>query len=199
MQPSDPLNPPTDVTTRDVFLELSDRALAEQVQGHGDEAAFRALYRRHTPRLYQFALRLLGGNELDAEDVVQETWIRATAGLGDFRWESSFGTWLTGIALNLCRGLFRRHDRRWIEMREDLEFVTGPPREHERIDLEAAIAKLPPGYRTVVVLHDVEGLTHEEIGRELEISANTSKSQLSRGRRMLRSLLEPHEGEQARV
>ena len=180
-------------------MELSDRALAEQVLSQGDEQAFRALYRRHTPRLYQFALRLLSGNELDAEDVVQETWIRATAGLGDFRWESSFGTWLTGIALNLCRGLFRRHDRRWIEMRDDLDLVTGPPLEHERIDLEAAIAQLPPGYRTVVVLHDVEGLTHEEIGRELEISANTSKSQLSRGRRMLRSLLEPHEGEQVRV
>jgi len=180
-------------------LELSDRALAERVLSEGDEQAFRALYRRHTPRLYQFALRLLGGNELDAEDVVQETWIRATARLGDFRWESSFGTWITGIALNLCRGLFRRHDRKWIEMHDDLELVTGPPREHERIDLEAAIAKLPPGYRTVVILHDVEGLTHEEIGRELEISANTSKSQLSRGRRMLRSLLEPHEGEQVRV
>ena len=180
-------------------MELSDRALAERVQSEGDEQAFRALYRRHTPRLYQFALRLLGGNELDAEDVVQESWIRATAGLAEFRWESSFGTWITGIALNLCRGLFRRHDRKWIEMRDDLELVTGPAREHERIDLEAAIAKLPPGYRTVVILHDVEGLTHEEIGRELEISANTSKSQLSRGRRMLRSLLEPHEGEQVRV
>jgi len=199
MQPFAPLNPPTDVNAPDVSLELSDRALAERVQSEGDEQAFRALYRRHTPRLYQFALRLLGGNELDAEDVVQETWIRATAGLGEFRWESSMKTWLTGIALNLCRGLFRRHDRKWIEMRDDLELVTGPPREHERIDLEAAIAKLPPGYRTVVILHDVEGLTHEEIGRELEISANTSKSQLSRGRRMLRSLLEPHEGEQVRV
>lgn len=199
MQPSDPLNPPTDVNAGDVVLEPSDRDLAERVQVAGDEHAFRTLYRRHTPRLYQFALRMLGGNELDAEDVLQEAWLRAVEGLGDFRWESAFGTWITGIVLNLCRGLFRRHDRRWIEMRDDLDLVSGPPLEHERIDLEAALTRLPPGYRTVVILHDVEGFTHEQIGQQLEISANTSKSQLSRGRKMLRSLLGPHEGEHVRV
>lgn len=199
MQPSDPLTPPTDVSARDVVLEPSDRELADQVRLGGDEAAFRILYRRHTPRLYQFALRLLGGNELDAEDVVQEAWIRAVERLGEFRWESAFGTWITGIVLNLCRGLFRRHDRRWIEMREDLDLVSRPGSEHERIDLEAALTRLPPGYRTVVILHDVEGLTHEQIGERLEISPNTSKSQLSRGRKMLRTLLEPRQGKQVGV
>ena len=199
MQPSEPLEPPTDVSARDVVLEPSDRDLAERVRVVGDEQAFRTLYRRHTPKLYQFALRMLGGNELDAEDVVQEAWLRAVERLGDFRWESAFKTWMTGIVLNLCRGLFRRHDRRWIEVREELDLQSPAPLEHERIDLEAALTKLPPGYRTVVILHDVEGLTHEQIGEQLEISANTSKSQLSRGRKMLRSLLGPHEGEHARV
>jgi RNA polymerase sigma-70 factor (ECF subfamily) len=187
------------VNATDALAELGDRALAERVQLKGDEQAFRMLYRRHTPKLYQFALRVLGGNELDAEDVVQETWLRAVEGFREFRWEAALGTWLTGIALNLCRGLFRRHDRRWIAIREDLELVTAPRQEHEIIDLEAALTRLPPGYRTVVVLHDVEGFTHEQIAERLEISANTSKSQLSRGRRMLRSLLGPHESEQVRV
>ena len=199
MQPSDPLNPHRDVNARDGLPDLTDRDLAERVRTDGDEQAFRALYRRYTPKLYQFALRMLGGNELDAEDVIQEAWIRAVEGLGDFRWESAFGTWITGIVLNLCRGLFRRHDRRWIEMRDDLDLVSGPPLEHERIDLEAALMRLPPGYRTVVLLHDVEGFTHEQIGAQLEISPNTSKSQLSRGRKMLRSLLEPLEGEHVGV
>jgi RNA polymerase sigma-70 factor (ECF subfamily) len=187
------------VNARDGLPDLTDRDLAERVRTDGDEQAFRTLYRRHTPRLYQFAVRMLGGNELDAEDVVQEAWIRAVEGLGGFRWESAFGSWITGIVLNLCRGLFRRHDRRWIEMRDDLDLVSGPSLEHERIDLEAALTRLPPGYRTVVLLHDVEGFTHEQIGEQLEISPNTSKSQLSRGRKMMRSLLDPHEGERVRV
>jgi RNA polymerase sigma-70 factor (ECF subfamily) len=67
------------------------------------------------------------------------------------------------------------------------------------MDLEAALTRLPPGYRTVILLHDVEGFTHEEIGEKLGISANTSKSQLSRGRRLLRSLLAPEDGHEARV
>ncbi len=199
MQPFDSLDTPRDVNATDALAQLGDRALAERVQLGGDEQAFRTLYRRHTPRLYQFALRVLGGNEPDAEDVVQETWLRAVERLGEFRWEAELGTWLTGIVLNLCRGLFRRHDRRWIAMREDLELTTAPRLEHERIDLEAALSRLPPGYRTVVILHDIEGFTHEQIATRLQISANTSKSQLSRGRKMLRSLLGPHESEQVRV
>jgi len=199
MQPFEPLETPTDVNATDALAQLGDRALAERVQRDGDDTAFRALYRRHTPRLYQFTLRVLGGNEPDAEDVVQETWLRAVERLSEFRWEAELGTWLTGIALNLCRGLFRRHDRRWIAMREDLDLVAAPRQEHERIDLEAALTKLPPGYRTVVILHDVEGFTHEQIAERLQISANTSKSQLSRGRKLLRSLLGPHESEQVRV
>ena len=164
----------------------SDEVLAKQVQWDGDEAAFRHLYRRHTPRLYAFVLRLLGGNESDADDLVQETWIRAVEGLEQFRWESSFSTWLTGIALNLCRKRVRQHDRQWMTLREEFDDPVDPPRVLERIDLERALRKLAPGYRTVVVLHDVEGWTHAEIAERLNISVNTSKSQLLRARRALR-------------
>jgi RNA polymerase sigma-70 factor (ECF subfamily) len=176
-------------------LDPSDESLAESVMLDGDEQAFRTLYRRHTPRLYQFALRVLAGREQDAEDVVQETWIRATEKLGQFRWESNLGTWLTGIALNLCRMLFRRQDEKWLEIREDLEPLIHEPQEHERIDLEDALTRLPSGYRTVLLLHDVEGFTHQQIGNQLEVSVNTSKSQLFHARRALRRMLTPLEVE----
>ncbi len=179
--------------------EKCDKALAELVWRNADERAFRDLYRRHTPRLYQFVLRVLGGDEPEAEDVVQETWIRAVEGLREFRWDANLSTWLSGIALNLCRGLFRRQDRKWLEIREDMEPIVPPGLEHERIDLEEAITKLPPGYRTVLVLHDVEGYTHEQIAGQLAVSVNTSKSQLSHARRTLRSLLAPIGTREART
>ena len=177
----------------------TDRDLADRVVRDGDEAAFRTLYRRYTPGLYRFVLRLLGGNEADSEDIVQQAWVKAVEGLPSFRWEAAFGTWLSGIGLNCCRATFRRKDFRWLALDEHSEPAAAIDRPHERIDLESALARLPVGYRTVVVLHDVEGFTHEEIGSRLGISANTSKSQLSRGRRLLRSLLAPLDERQARV
>jgi RNA polymerase sigma-70 factor (ECF subfamily) len=179
------------VSSKPDSLDPSDESLAQSVMMEGDERAFRTLYRRHTPRLYQFTLRLVAGREQDAEDIVQETWIRATEKLERFRWESSLSTWLSGIALNLCRALFRRQDEKWLELREDRALMIHEPVELDRIDLEDALTKLPPGYRTVIVLHDVEGFTHEEIGRRLEVSANTSKSQLFHARRALRKVLTP--------
>lgn len=167
-----------------------DREWAGALIRHGDEQAFRLLYRRHTPRLYGFALRLLGGSQPDAEDVVQETWVRAVRQLHRFRWQSSLATWLCGIALNLGRNHLRRTGRR-----EEKE--TALPRAVQaaapgglRIDLERAVALLPAGCRTILLLHDVEGWTHQEIARDLGISAGTSKSQLSEARRRLRNRFE---------
>jgi RNA polymerase sigma factor (sigma-70 family) len=171
----------------------TDRALAEALLLSGDERAFRDLYRRHTPRLHQVVLRIVGGSEHDAEDVVQDTWIRATEKLGDFRWEAAFGTWLTGIGLNVARQLLRKRGR-WTDMEGVPEPWRAPPHDGERIDLERAIALLPAGYRTVLVLHDVEGYRHEEIGEMLGIAPGTSKSQLFNARRSLRQLLEPAKG-----
>jgi RNA polymerase sigma-70 factor (ECF subfamily) len=171
----------------------ADRELAEALLLNGDERAFRDLYQRHTPRLFQVVLRVVGGSEHDAEDVVQETWIRATEKLGTFRWEAAFGTWLTGIGLNVARQLLRKKGR-WVELDDAPEPWRPPPHDGERIDQERAIALLPAGYRTVLVLHDVEGYRHEEIGEMLGISSGTSKSQLFNARRSLRQALEPVKG-----
>jgi RNA polymerase sigma-70 factor (ECF subfamily) len=170
--------------------ESSDRELVRRVVADGDERAFRTLYRRHTPALYQFALRLLGGNDAEAEDAVQETWIRGAQGWERFRWDASLATWLRAIALNVCRAAFRRRDAGWLEITPAEPAVPdGNP--EARIDLERALALLPPGYRTVFLLHDLEGHRHEEIASLLGTSAGTSKSQLFRARRALRRLLAP--------
>jgi len=168
----------------------SDRALATRVRQDGDEQAFRALYRRHTPALYPFVLRLLGGSEHDADDVVQDTWLKAVSALPRFRWESSFRTWLVGIGLNQARDALRKRARSG-GTAEAPEPGVAPMRSEDRVDLERAIATLPDGYRTVLILHDVEGFTHPEIGARLEIAVGTSRSQLFHARRALRDLLEP--------
>jgi RNA polymerase sigma-70 factor (ECF subfamily) len=168
-----------------------DRELAQAVLQDGDERAFRELYRRHTPKLYLLVLRLLGYSEMDAEDVVQETWVRAMKELAGFRWESALGTWLSAIGCNVARDQLRKLKRR--EEREQSPalaswIATQPP---ERVDLEQAIRRLPEGYRTVLVMHDLEGFTHEEIGTALGIAPGTSKSQLFGARRSLRAMLNP--------
>ena len=169
-----------------------DRQLADAVVQGGDERAFRSLYRRYTPMLYPFVLRVLGGSVADAEDVVQETWVRAVKQLGKFRWESSLRTWLTAIALNLSREVLRKRGReKTEELTPEHVLPARPGREHERLDLESAIARLPAGYRTVLVLHDIEGFTHEEISQQLGVAVGTSKSQLFDARRAMRALLQP--------
>ena len=168
----------------------ADRDLARTVCKRGDEVAFRELYRRHTPRLLGLVSRLLARVDAECEDVVQETWIRACTGLDDFRWESTFATWLSGIGVNVVRDHIRQRSR---PQPVELESVPEPPAPSPgydgRIDLERCIETLPERCRMVLVLHDVEGLRHEEIAQRLGIVAGTSKSQLSNARRMLRAVL----------
>lgn len=184
----------SDMTMGRPSTSPEDRELAEAVISSGNERAFRTLYRRYTPMLYPFVLRVLGGSVADAEDVVQETWVRAVKQLGKFRWESSLRTWLTAIALNLSREVLRKRGRdRTEELMPDHAPPARPGREAERLDLESAIARLPAGYRTVLVLHDIEGFTHEEISRQLAIAVGTSKSQLFDARRAMRVMLQPAE------
>ncbi len=176
-----------------VTAKREDRTLVERVLERGDERAFRELYRRHTPYLYQFALRVLGGHEQEAEDVIQEAWIRAVNGLAAFRWEAGLRTWLGGIVLNQCRALFRRRERMWLEAVPIPETASVPaPVDH--VDLERALARLPDGYRTVLVLHDLEGYRHEDIARALGTTEGTSKSQLHRARRAIRGMLDAGPG-----
>jgi len=167
-----------------------ERALAARVLA-GDDLAFRQLYRRHTPRLFALVSRLVGGREADAEDVVQDTWFKATERLGDFRWECAFGTWLCAIGVNVVKEQARRRMRRpEVDWPEDHDPPQAAPLDRvEPMDLDRAIAALPDGYRTVLVLHDVEGYTHEEIGATLGIAAGTSKSQLFWARQAVRAAL----------
>jgi RNA polymerase sigma-70 factor (ECF subfamily) len=168
----------------------TDRELARAVVGRGEERAFRELYRRHTPRLLGFVHRLLGRSGAEAEDVVQETWIRACENLQRFRWESSFSTWLLGIGLNLVRERQRSIARRMSESLDETQHASATMGATvERIDLARAIELLPDGYRMVLVLHDVEGLKHAEIAERLGISSGTSKSQLFSARRAMRAML----------
>jgi RNA polymerase sigma-70 factor (ECF subfamily) len=197
-QPFRALRPPTHVTEMTVRLAVQppDRELANAVIHGGDEGAFRTLYRRHTPRLYQFVLRFLGGAEMDAEDVVQEVWVQAVRKLESFRWESRLETWLTAIGINVAKDHLRKGRRKRETDAVDVIELPAPARSLEaHIDLEGAIAALPDGYRTVLVLHDIEGFKHHEIADTLGISPGTSKSQLSGARRYMRRLLSSAEEE----
>jgi RNA polymerase sigma-70 factor (ECF subfamily) len=155
----------------------------------GAEPAFRELFRRHTPHLLQFVTRVLGVNRADAEDVVQDTWLRAYPALVTFRSESSFSTWLCSVGLRAALDSMRKGKRHVAESLFEDDASSDPPPTEDRMDIESAIARLAPGYRMVLVLHDVEGFTHEEIALQLGIAPGTSKAQLFKARRVMRALL----------
>jgi RNA polymerase sigma-70 factor (ECF subfamily) len=159
----------------------------------GDGDAIRELYRRYAPRVYAVVRRLAADDSL-AEDWAQEAWIRAIRALPSFRGEARFSTWLHRIAVNSAL-----HGRRWRERRAKNEIplpVALEVRERNdqpvlRIALQRALDSLPDGMRQVIVLHDVEGYTHEEIAETLGITAGTSKSQLFKARARMRRTLRP--------
>ncbi|HSJ13939.1 MAG TPA: RNA polymerase sigma factor [Longimicrobiales bacterium] len=170
--------------------DVPDRELARRVERDGDEAAFLALYERHTPRIYQSVLRLSGYLEHEAEDVVQETWMQAVRGLREFRWEAQFSTWLTTIAVRCCSHRWRREGRE-VQLPEALAAASVPAAPFAgRIDLQQALARLPESNRAVLLLHDVEGYRHHEIAELLGIAVGTSKAQLFRARRQMRAWLD---------
>jgi RNA polymerase sigma-70 factor (ECF subfamily) len=174
-----------------------ERALAESFCQHGDESAFRVLYRRHSPLLYRVAYRMVANSDR-AADIVQDTWLRAAQGLPSFRWQSSLATWLVGIVVNRSREEIRRTTNE-APARDELREPVGRNSEPwQCLHLERAVARLPEGYREVLLLYDVEGYTHEEIAQVLEIEVSTSRSQLTRARAAMRASLEqkmdgPHE------
>lgn len=157
----------------------------------GDRQAFERLYRAHAGRVYSLCLRMLADQSL-AEEVTQDVFVRVWEKLPGFRGDAAFTTWLHRVTVNVA--LTRR---KTVGIRDgrlaDDEALDGAPArsEHvgERLDLEGAIAQLPRGARTVFVLHDVQGFTHEEIGEQLGISPGGSKAQLHRARMLLRAAL----------
>lgn len=173
----------------------SEAALVDRVLA-GDEDGFRALYRAHATRLYRHALRLTGGDDADAEDVVQEAWRRAIRGLAGFEGRSSLATWLSSIVTRCALERYRR-DRRITEGGvPDVSAAADDGSASSRLDLERAFERLAPGFRAVLVLHDLEGYRHADIADLLGVSEGTSKSQLSRARARMRELLgEDYEGE----
>ena len=176
--------------------EATDYALAQRASS-GDMAAFEELYARHSRRVYSLCLRMTA-NTAEAEDLAQEVFIQLFRKIGSFRGESQFTTWLHRLTVNQVLMHFRKRGVRLEQTTEDgeapVQVVRGtedPSRMPvvDRIALERAVAGLPPGYRAVFVLHDVEGHEHEEIARLLGCSVGTSKSQLHKARMKLRTLL----------
>ena len=169
----------------------TDRALVAEFLATRSEPAFRRLYRSHAPAVYALLLQLTAGDVARAEDCLQDAWLRAIAGLDRFAWRSTLRTWIRGIAINCWREGWREDRRAPIRLVEDQEPEPELPDVSplDVIALERAVAALPDGYRAVLVLHDVEGFTHEEIAEALGIVPGTSKSQLARARAAVRRSL----------
>ena len=159
----------------------------------GDQAAMRALWTRHAPHIDVVVRRLVGQDSDLAADVAQEVWIQIFRALPSFRGDAQFGTWAHRIAVNRTLNALRRTKRTSsieVEVEDDSASVE-PEAERALLaaSIEEAANKLSPGARTVFLLHDVEGYTHEEIAAELGITAGGSKSQLFKARAKLRVLL----------
>ncbi len=159
----------------------------------GDPDAFGQVYHAHVGRVFALCLRLAGDAQR-AEELTQDVFVRAWGRLASYRGESSFGTWLHRLAINVVLT-----DRRTAWRRGRRFELTDDPAAFERaaeypeglaVDLETAISRLPAGARTVFVLHDVEGFTHDEIADMTGSAAGTSKAQLFRARRLLRKWLD---------
>ncbi|HEU4587771.1 MAG TPA: RNA polymerase sigma factor [Gemmatimonadales bacterium] len=171
---------------------MDDRILIARALA-GDPSAERALYDAHVDRVYRLAYRLAGDSDR-AQDYTQETFIRGFARLREFRGEAALSTWLCAIAVSVAlNGMrrARRREAREVLLDETLE-VAAPTREADP-DLKArmaqAIDELPDGYRTVFLMHDVEGFTHDEIAEALGMQPGTSKARLFRARARLRAAL----------
>ena len=163
----------------------------------GDMDAFEKVYRRYNQRVYSHCLRMVR-NSADAEDLTQEVFIQLFRKINTFRGDSSFTTWLHRLTVNQVLMHLRKPIVKTEKTTEDgatpIRIVRGtenPSRmaQIDRIALDHAIAELPPGYRMVFILHDIEGYEHEEIGKILGCAVGTSKSQLHKARLRLRQFL----------
>ncbi len=170
-----------------------DDALLVAAARSGDRRAFEALYRLHVGRVYALCVRLTAHVQA-AEDLTQEAFVRAWQRLSSFRGDSTFGTWLHRLTVNVVLDQ-RRAQRPWLRIDDDADFAL--PEQFNRVenadrhDLESAIRRLPPGARTVFVLHDVEGWRHDEIALRGGIAVGTSKAHLHRARQLLKEWLSP--------
>lgn len=158
----------------------------------GETRYFGHLYEKHAPRLYSLCYRFTGHRQ-EAEDQLQEVFMRLLKKIGSFRGQAAFSTWAYRLAVNHLSNHVRRQ-RKESGLDEELPVeasgaAVGDP--HLSSALRRAVAALPPGFRKVVILHDQEGFSHEEIGDILGCSPSTSRSQLCRARVALRDLVAP--------
>ena len=167
----------------------------------GDRRAFEQLYRRHVGRIRGLCWRLVNGDDKRADQATQDAFVRAWEKLGSFRGDSQFSTWMHRLTVNLVLGEYRLM-RRWVTLEDvteeagdadgDAVAVDEHPQQRvaDRMDLERALARLPPGARSVLLLHDVEGYQHDEIAELTGIAVGTSKAQLHRARKLMRGFLQ---------
>jgi RNA polymerase sigma-70 factor, ECF subfamily len=175
----------------------------------GEEEAFAALFEAHKRRVYSLCLRMLG-NPTEAEDLTQEAFLQLFRKIATFRGESAFSTWLHRLSVNVVLMHLRKKGLNQISL-DETENSQGEPIKRDygdddrrlvgsvdRIGLNRAIAELPPGYRTVFILHDVEGYEHNEIAEIMNCSIGNSKSQLHKARLKLREWFQQRQSPQGR-
>jgi RNA polymerase sigma-70 factor (ECF subfamily) len=183
--------------------EMTESEIIRKAQA-GDMSCFEMLYARHKRRVFSLCFRMTG-NYAEAEDFTQEAFLQLYRKIGSFRGESAFSTWLHRLSVNIVLMRFRKKGILEVSLQETLDSQRedSPTREFgkrddalngsaDRLTLEWAIRELPPGYRMMFVLHDVEGYEHNEIAEMLGCSTGNSKSQLHKARMKLRSLLHSH-------
>ena len=170
-----------------------------QMAADGNLEAFEMLYKKYHRRAFSLCLRMTN-NVTEAEDLTQEAFIQLFRKVGSFRGDSAFTTWFHRLTVNQVLMYYRKKSNKNEKTTEDGELPEKVNRSKKyqasmpilsNMDLKKAIAELPPGYRSVFVLHDVEGFEHSEVARLLGISIGTSKSQLHKARLKLRGLLMP--------
>ena len=178
---------------------MEERELIEAVRA-GDEAAFEALIHLHEKKVYALCRRMCR-NEEDAMEAAQDTFLAVYRGIGSFRADASFSTWLYRLASNACIDLLRREKKRGAETSLDDEALAltlpsrapGPEEELERAELRRlvreGVAALPPDYRAALVLREAEGLSYQEIAQATGLELGTVKSRISRARGLLRNYL----------
>jgi RNA polymerase sigma-70 factor, ECF subfamily len=194
------------------MMLASGMSEAEAVQGakQGDGACFEILYKLHKRRIYSLCLRMIR-DVATAEDLTQEAFLQLFRKIGSFRGESAFSTWLHRLTANIVLMRLRKRAHPEVSLEETLEPTEedGPKKDFgshdrnlagsiDRVILERAIESLPPGYRVIFVLHDVEGYEHNEIAELLGCSIGNSKSQLHKARIRLRDQLNITRAENSR-
>jgi RNA polymerase sigma-70 factor (ECF subfamily) len=198
-------------TRRTDPAELSE-AEAIRLSQQGDAAAFERIFRLHNRRVYSLCLRMVG-NTAEAEDLTQEAFLQLFRKIQTFRGESAFSTWLHRLVVNVVLMRLRRKSLAETSLEEATEpdEETGGPRRDigapdplmsgsiDRVNLERAVEQLPPGYKMVFVLHDMQGYEHNEIAKIMDCSIGNSKSQLHKARTRLRELLHEAQRDKARA